>query len=89
MCKDAPCHRLQFEDILRSKGAILLGDNSALNAARHRLYSRYIMAVHGILGFRNCRVVPACVRDFIRELFPDAGGDYVGHIDAVAQDDDT
>ena len=88
ICNDAPCHRVRFEDVIRSEGELLGAANNAPDAARYRLYRIYITAVHGVLGFRNRRVVPTCVRDFIRELFPDPIGDYVGHLAADSSDNE-
>ena len=88
ICEDSPCHRFRFEDAIRSEGELLGADNNAPNAARYRLYRTYISAVHGVLGFRNRRVVPSCVRDFIRELFPDPEGDYVGHLAADSSENE-
>ena len=51
------------------------------NTARRTLYRTYIGAVHGYLGRGNRVVVPICVRDFIREIFPDAAEEYMGHLE--------
>ena len=88
ICEDAPCQRFRFEDVIRSEGELLVEDNSAPNAARYWIYCTYITAVHSVLRFRNRRVVPTCVRDFVRELFPDPEGDYVRHIDANCSDNE-
>ena len=53
--------------------------NTPPNTARRNLYSTYMRAVHGVLGFGNRVVVPFCVRDFVRELFPDRAGKYMEH----------
>ena len=50
------------------------------NTARRTLYRNYIGAVHGYLGRGNRVAVPVCVRNLIREMFPDPAGGYMGHM---------
>ena len=79
-CHSDPCHRVLHEDLFRSYSA-LLGD-VAPNVARRNLYQAYTYAVHGRLGRGNRVVIPDCVVELIRELFPDPDGEYMGHMDA-------
>ena len=79
-CNGNPCHKLHFEQMLRDEGAALEDAHAPPNQIRHLLYRSYIRAVHGVLGFQNRQVIPTCVCDFIRELFPDPDGNYVGHV---------
>ena len=78
-CDESPCHRVTYADLLRSAGdAIDVG--TPPNTARRTLYRNYIGAVHGYLGRNNRVVVPVCVRDLIRKMFPDPAGEYMGHM---------
>ena len=52
------------------------------NESRHHLYRAFTEAEYGYLGAGNRIVIPACVRDYIRSLFPDKDGKYTGHRDA-------
>ncbi len=70
-----------------SDAAESMGAHVAPDAARFDLYGQYIRAEHGHLGRHNRRVVPICVRDYIRGLFPDPKGQFTGHRDASADDD--
>ena len=74
--------------MLRS-AAKFMGPGVELGTARKSLYRTYIRAVYGVLGHRQRMVTPVCVRDFIRALFPDPAGNYMGHKDAPAPLDDT
>ena len=79
-CQEDPCHRVVHGQMLRGAGDVM-DVGIPPNTARRSLYRTYIGAVHGYLGRGNRVVVPICVRDFIREIFPDAAEEYMGHRD--------
>ena len=68
--------------MLSSEGELLVDQALAPNIARRQLYATYVRAVHGALGHGNRVVVPSCIRDFIRGLFPDPCNTYMGHKDS-------
>lgn len=86
-CNSDSCHRGAYATMLRNVAAGF-APNISPAAARYELYRAYIFAEHGHLGFGNRRVVPLCVRDFIREMFPDPKDNYVGHVEAPDIEDD-
>ena len=69
--------------ILRGAGDII-HPSVPPTKARRLLYRSYIGAAYGHLGRENRVLVPVCIRDFIREIFPDPTGNYMGHM--AAQD---
>ena len=71
------CHRYVYERVLRSEGDHLRDQHLRPNVARRRLYQTYVRAHYGILGRGNRVFVPQCVKDVIREMFPDPGGEYM------------
>ena len=77
-CNDTPCHRVTYLTMLRS-AADSADDSIPPNTARRMLYRSYIGSVYGYLGRGNRVVVPSCVKDLIREMFPDPQGQYMGH----------
>jgi len=86
-CECDPCHRELYGDQLRGEGT--LQDPANPNAqARKALYRACVLAVHGPLGRGNWVQVPPCVRDLIRELFPDEDEEYMGHKDGPAGEQD-
>ena len=52
------------------------------SASRHYLYRAFTRSEYGYLGAGNRIIIPVCVRDYIRSLFPDKDGNYTGHRDA-------
>ena len=80
------CHRYVYERVLRSEGDHLQDQHLRPNVARWRLYQTYVRAHYGILGRGNRVFVPQCVKDVIREMFPDPGGEYMGHMPADVSD---
>lgn len=78
-CGESPCHRVTYADMLRSAGDAIDAETPP-NTARRTLYRNYIGAVHGYLGRGNRVAVPVCVRNLIREMFPDPAGGYMGHM---------
>lgn len=86
-CNESPCHRVTFEDMLREAADAIDTDTTPPNTARKKLYRTYTGAVHGYLGKGNRVVTPVCVRNMIREIFPDLQGDYMGHMMAEDIDD--
>ena len=82
------CHRYVYERVLRSAGDHLRDEHLRPNVARRRLYQTYVSAHYGLLGRGNRVVVPQCVKDAIREMFPDPEGQYMGHMPADLSDDD-
>ena len=81
-CQNDSCHRDIYQQILHSEAGVIAATNVTPNAARFQLYRQYVLAVHGVLGRGNRVVVPSCVRDFIRSLFPDPEESYMGHMAA-------
>ena len=79
-CESDRCHRTVYHDILRSEGDLLADEHLLPNVARRRLYATYVRAVHGVLGRGNRVVVPSCIQNCIREMFPDPDGEYMGHM---------
>ena len=79
-CQSDSCHRDVYQDVLRSEGVVIAAASVSPNIARRQLYQTYVRAAHGVLGRGNRIVVPSCVRDFIRSIFPDAEGAYMGHM---------
>jgi hypothetical protein len=45
---------------------------------RHHAYVCYVQLVHGLIGKRHRKVIPSCVVNYIRQLWPDPNGRYVG-----------
>ena len=82
------CHRTLYLDVLRSEGYLLRDEHLVPNVARRRLYVTYIRAAHGILGCGNRVVVPSCVKDLIRDIFPDPDREYMGHMPSEVVEDD-
>ena len=70
-CEADPCHVDKFRDMLESF-AVTFDQETSPNVCRRR-------AVHGFLGRGNRVVVPKCVAEFIRDMFPDPEGQYMGH----------
>ena len=87
-CQSDTCHRTIYLDVLQSEGRLLRDEHLLPNAARKRLYATYVRAANGVLGHRNRVVVPSCVKDLIREMFPDPQGEYMGHMPSEGVDDD-
>ena len=81
-CNTNPCLLSTHREMLE-KTAEVSDTDLPSNAARHALYRAFTAAEHGYLGRGNRIVVPECVRNFIRELFPDEGGKYTGHRDST------
>ena len=81
-CQNDSCHRDIYQQILRSEAGVIAAANVSPNVARRQLYRHYVVAAHGVLGRGNRVVVPSCVRDFIRSLFPDPEESYMGHMAA-------
>ena len=80
-CESNPCHGLFYRDILESHGEFLNDGSQTPNFLRRQLYAIYVREVHGFLG-RGIRVeIPVCVRNMIREIYPDPQGQYMGHRD--------
>ena len=78
------CHCDVYQQIFRSEAGVIAAANVSPNVARRQLYRHYVLAVHGVLGRGNRVVIPACVRDFIRSIFPDPEAAYM---DYMATDD--
>ena len=70
-CRSDTCHRTTYLEVLRSEGRLLRDEHLLPNVARKRLYATYVHAANGVLGRGNRVVVPTCVKDLIREMFPD------------------
>lgn len=60
------------------RGDSLLFSNMSNRNYRYNAYRSYIDFVHGYLGRKTRRVIPACVVGYIRECWPDPDGAYVG-----------
>ena len=87
-CQSERCHRTLYYDVISSEGDLLRDEHLLPNVARHRLYATYVRAVHGVLGRGNRVVVPSCVKDLIREMFPDPQEEYMGHMPSELIEDD-
>ncbi len=81
LCESDPCHVEQFRDMLENLAGTF-DEDSPPNISRRKMYQSYIRAVHGILGRGHRVVVPKCVAQFIRGVFPDPDGEYMGHRDS-------
>ena len=81
-CESHPCHLSLYKAMLSSDGELLVEQALAPNIARRQLDATYVRAVHGTLGHGNRVVVPSCIRDFIRGLFPDPCNTCMGHKDS-------
>ena len=62
-------------------GQALDPDNMTNKNYRHHSYRTYIHYVHAKLHRYNRKVIPACVVQEIRNLYPDEHGNYVGFVD--------
>ena len=80
-CNKDPCSLAISQKMLDDTASSFESDMKP-NALRHSLYRAFTAAEYGYLGAGNRIVIPACVRDYIRALFPDEGGKYTGHRDA-------
>ena len=87
-CGSDTCHRNLYLEVLRSEGEFLRNEHLLPNVARRRLYATYVRAAYGVLGRGNRVVVPSCVKDLIREMFPDPQGEYMGHMPSKETEDD-
>ncbi len=80
MCESDPCHVTIHAQVLTSARDFIKAGISP-NVAQQSLYRTYVAAEHGPLGKGNRVVVPHCVRDLIRKMFPDDTDNYMGHMD--------
>ena len=87
-CRSETCHRTLYLEVLRSKGDLLIDKHLLPNVVRRRLYATYVHAVYGVLGRGVRVVVPSCVKDLIREIFPDPQGEYMCHMTSEVVEDD-
>ena len=79
-CSSDKCHARVHRDILQSQAQHMVAERILPNVARHTLYRTYVRAEYGTLGRGNRVEIPSCVKTFIRVMFPDPDGHYVGHI---------
>ena len=77
---DRRCHRYLYLQVLWSEGDLIREEHLGPNVAHRWLYATYVRAKHGVLGRGNRVVVPQCVKDLIREMFPDPHGEYMCHM---------
>lgn len=61
-----------------NEGHQLIFGNMNNEAYRYHAYVSYINMVYGFLGRRKRKVIPACIVNHIREMWPDPVGVYVG-----------
>lgn len=66
--------------MINEQASVIDSDLEA-NRKRKVLYYAYIRAVHGMLGKGVRKEIPQCILEFIRELFPDEHGEYMGHME--------
>ncbi len=78
LCNHDPCHRIVYADQIRWHVSAISSDTSP-NVAHRSLYEVYTHAVYGTLGHGNHVDLPACIVSYIRELFPDPDGEYMGY----------
>ena len=80
-CEDNPCLWSQYRDeILESVQTwiLTLDDYPNNRFIRNRCYKTFTAMYHGVLG-NGVRVdIPQCVKDGIRQEFPESSGGYVG-----------
>ena len=69
---------MKHGDAFREEALILPDDISPSLAHKH-LYQVYTKNVHGILGKNNHQKIPKCIICFIRALFPELDGKYMGY----------
>ena len=69
-CKSDPCHTFTYGDTIKEH-ADLLDHDEAPNILRKALYQAYVREMRGGLGKGVRVVVPKCVADIIRDIFPD------------------
>ena len=86
-CNNDPCHREEYEGMLRAEALCNMEGVAPPNALRRMLYRTYVRAAHGMLGAGHRIRIPACVRGLIRDIHPDPNGAYMGHKDKPAPDD--
>jgi hypothetical protein len=67
-------------------GDALLFSNMENRNYRYHAYRNYIDFMHGYLGKRNRRVIPACVVSLIRQKWPDPHGNYIGYEEIEDED---
>ena len=79
-CQNDLCHRYVYQKNLHSEAGVIAAANVSPNVARCQLYHHYVPAAHGVLGQGNRVVVPTCVQDFIRSIFPDPEASYMSHM---------
>jgi len=77
-CKSDPCHTVTYGDTIKEH-ADLLDHDEPPNILRKTLYQAYVREVKGGLGKGVRIVVPQCVANLIRDVFPDPDGKYMGH----------
>ena len=87
-CESERCHCTLYYNVLRSAGDLIVAKHIPPNVARRRLYATYVRVLHGVLGRGNRVVVPSCVKDLIREMFPDPQEEYMGHMPSELIEDD-
>ena len=50
---------------------------------RNTAYRQYILWFHGKLGYRKRKRIPSCIKWAIRDMYPEASGEYVGYHEAL------
>ena len=80
-CNNDPCSLTISRQMLDGVASTCERDMQP-SASRHYLYCAFPRSEYGYLGAGNRIIIPECVRDYIRSLFPDRDGNYTGHRDA-------
>ena len=85
-----PTLQLLWFSSMRYKGATgdaLLFSTMKNENFRFHAYRSYINYMHGYLGRKNRKVIPACVVAYIRDMWPDRHGTYTGYKEADEDDE--
>ena len=90
ICGEKPCDWIQYGEELIERGSeTFSGETVSNNGIRKTVYRMYVYGKYGHLGKGKRVRIPLCVRDRIRERWPEANPeDYVGHKDEANPEDD-
>ena len=84
-CGSDPCEWEEFGEQLRSHGNELIEIQHDMEHSKIRkaMYQLYIRLKHGYMGKGNRTCTPLCIRNNIRNIWPEEDPeDYMGHRDA-------
>jgi hypothetical protein len=83
ICGGKPCDWIQYgNELIQRVSGMFSGEQTANNIIRKTAYRMYVYGKYGHLGKGKRVRIPICVRDHIRERWPEANpDDYMGHKD--------